>query len=238
MDRIEKKPISNSLCTSQSAVRRFCMKLTRALQLSKDSFPSGIDSKEIYITHIVWSTCGYMRLSFAGFSFLLIVSLFIFEEYLFEAERVHLSQRPIYHSIDRITSIYRVKKYRLLPWSVEMKWIENVFDKESFNERNSNLAHQCYGEYILSSLSTYFIVFSLIFKDYLFEAHWVELMSSSNLPFDPWDYYVSWAQKHIDMLLNTMEMKWNESVVDKDNFSMKELITGKNAKEKILSQVT
>ena len=38
------------------------MKLTRALQLSKDSFPSGIDSKEIYITHIVWSTCGYMRL--------------------------------------------------------------------------------------------------------------------------------------------------------------------------------
>ena len=29
------------------------------------------------------------------------------------------------------------------------------------------------------------------------------------------------------MLLNTMEMKWNESVVDKDNFSMKELVTGK-----------
>ena len=46
-----------------------------------------------------------------------------------------------------------------------------------------------------------------------------------------------WAQKHIDMLLNTMEMKWNESVVDKDNFSI-ELVTGKNAKEKILSQVT
>lgn len=40
------------------------------------------------------------------------------------------------------------------------------------------------------------------------------------------------------MLLNTMEMKWNESVVDKDNFSMKELVTGKNAREKILSQVT
>ena len=50
------------------------MKLTRALQLSTDSFPSGVDSKEIYITHIVWSTCGYMRLSFAAFSFLLIVS--------------------------------------------------------------------------------------------------------------------------------------------------------------------
>lgn len=39
------------------------------------------------------------------------------------------------------------------------------------------------------------------------------------------------------MLLNTMEMKWNESVVDKDNFSI-ELVTGKNVKEKILSQVT
>ena len=36
-------------------------------QLSTDSFPSGVDSKEIYIAHIVWSTCGYMRLSFASF---------------------------------------------------------------------------------------------------------------------------------------------------------------------------
>ena len=151
MDRIEKKPISNSLCTSQSAVRRFCMKLTRALQLSLWRWLKG----DLYNTHSVV----YLWLHAAEFCIL----LFIFEEYLFEAERVHLSQRPIYHSIDGITSIYRVKKYRLLPWSVEMKWIENVFDKESFNEINSNLAHQCCGEHILSSLSTYFIVFSLIF---------------------------------------------------------------------------
>ena len=47
MDRIEKKPISNSLCTSQSVVRLFSMKLTRALQLSTDSFHSGVDSKEL-----------------------------------------------------------------------------------------------------------------------------------------------------------------------------------------------
>lgn len=36
------------------------------------------------------------------------------------------------------------------------------------------------------------------------------------------------------MLFNIMEMKWNESVVDRDNFLMKELIIGKNVKEKIL----
>ena len=39
------------------------------------------------------------------------------------------------------------------------------------------------------------------------------------------------------LLANTVQMEWNESEVDKDSFSMKDLVTGKNARENILPRV-